>query len=113
MRIIVDSPLKLTIASTDSYNFKVDTNTIESLKVAENENIRLSVDTEEKYRMGVASVINVIDGEYYTGVTEVTPTNETQVLETKELFVSKNIVINPIPSNYGLITWNGSTLTVS
>ena len=25
----------------------------------------------------------------------------------------KNIRINPIPSNYGLITWDGSVLTVS
>jgi hypothetical protein len=35
------------------------------------------------------------------------------VLATAEKVVTRNIVINPIPSNYGLITWNGSTLTVS
>ena len=49
----------------------------------------------------------------YTGVTEITPTNEVQVLETERKSVLENIVINPIPSNYGLITWNGSTLLVS
>lgn len=49
----------------------------------------------------------------YTGPTEVTPTQETQVLETQNRSVLDNIIINPIPSNYGLITWNGSTLTVS
>jgi hypothetical protein len=49
----------------------------------------------------------------YTGVIEVTPTTTEQVLDTSNKVVTRNIVINPIPSNYGLITWNGSTLTVS
>ena len=49
----------------------------------------------------------------YTGVTEVTPTTTEQVLDTSNKVVTRNIIINPIPSNYGLITWNGSTLTVS
>lgn len=49
----------------------------------------------------------------YTGVTEVTPTTAEQVLDTSNKVVTRNIVINPIPSNYGLITWNGATLTVS
>ena len=49
----------------------------------------------------------------YTGQTEVTPSEETQTLQTANKTVLHNIVVNPIPSNYGLITWNGSTLTVS
>ena len=49
----------------------------------------------------------------YTGVTDVTPTTTEQVLDTSNKVVTRNIVINPIPSNYGLITWNGATLTVS
>lgn len=49
----------------------------------------------------------------YTGQTVVTPTASEQVLATAGLMVAENIIINPIPSNYGLITWNGSTLTVS
>ena len=49
----------------------------------------------------------------YTGSTTITPTTETQVLETNQKSVLSNITINPIPSNYGLITWNGSSLTVS
>ena len=44
---------------------------------------------------------------------EVTPSEETQILQTADRTVLQNIVINPIPSNYGRITWNGSTLTVS
>lgn len=49
----------------------------------------------------------------YEGETEITPESQTQVLQTSNKTLTRNIVINPIPSNYGLITWNGSTLTVS
>lgn len=49
----------------------------------------------------------------YTGPTEVTPTQETQVLHTKKRTVLSDITINPIPNNYGLITWDGAKLTVS
>lgn len=54
-------------------------------------------------------------GDYdpYTGATEVTPTQDTQALNTSGKVLLSNITINPIPSNYGLIIWNGSTLTVS
>ena len=51
--------------------------------------------------------------EYYTGSYEVIPSAEAQVLNTEQLMMSGNITINPVPSNYGLITWNGATLTVS
>lgn len=49
----------------------------------------------------------------YHGATEVTPSEETQVLLTSGKLLSSDIVVYPIPSNYGLITWNGSILTVS
>lgn len=62
---------------------------------------------------GRLSIPTYIDVDQYDGPTEVTPGEEPQVLNTAEKVVARNIVINPIPSNYGLITWNGSTLTVS
>lgn len=49
----------------------------------------------------------------YDGPTEITPSGEAQVLSTTLKSLTEDIVINPIPSNYGLITWNGSCLTVS
>lgn len=61
----------------------------------------------------IDKIIKVRDIDYYTGSYEVTPSQETQVLNTYGLGMSKNVTINPIPSNYGLITWNGSYLTVS
>ena len=49
----------------------------------------------------------------YTGEYEVTPQSEAVVLETASKLMTRNVTVNPIPSNYGLITWNGSVLTVS
>lgn len=61
----------------------------------------------------IATVIKYSELPAYTGMTEVTPSDETQVLQTANTALYENITINPIPSNYGLITWDGSTLTVS
>lgn len=49
----------------------------------------------------------------YTGSYEITPSSEVQILETALKTTTDRIVINPVPQNYGLITWNGSTITVS
>lgn len=49
----------------------------------------------------------------YQGPYEVTPTRETQVLHTAARTLAQDVVVNPIPHNYGLITYNGSTITVS
>ena len=49
----------------------------------------------------------------YEGETTVTPSAETQTLPTEGFMLTGNVTINPIPSNYGLITWDGSRLTVS
>lgn len=49
----------------------------------------------------------------YPGPYEVTPTQQTQVLETADKSMTDNVTINPIPECYGLITWDGSKLRVS
>lgn len=58
-------------------------------------------------------VRDYLDRDPYEGDYEITPTDETQVLQTAGKWDRENITIKPIPSNYGLITWNGSALTVS
>lgn len=72
-------------------------------------NLTLQMDGEP------SNIVKISDYAYpvYTGVTQVTPSSETQTLATENKTVTANIIINPIPSNYGLITWNGSVLTVS
>lgn len=48
----------------------------------------------------------------YDGSMEITPDDYAQVLTTDGKKVVGNIVVNPIPSNYGKISWNGSYLLV-
>ena len=55
----------------------------------------------------------IVDGIPYAGPYVVTPTRSQQVLPTSGYAMSDNVTVEPIPSNYGLITWNGAVLTVS
>lgn len=48
----------------------------------------------------------------YGGTTEVTPSNQAQVLLTENKALTRNIVVNPIPEDYGRLLWSGNTLTV-
>lgn len=51
--------------------------------------------------------------EQYDGPIDITPTTDSQTLATEGKLVTENITINPIPNYYGLITWDGSIITVS
>lgn len=63
---------------------------------------------------GVQSFMPIVPQyDEYEGETVVTPTEETQTLLTADLIVPANITINPIPSNYGRITWDGTKIVVS
>lgn len=81
------------------------------LKV-QTDNYKLKTATQDTAKFK-ASVGIPIYPDPYTGEYTVTPSAETQTLSTEGLMMTSNVTVNPIPSNYGLITWNGSTLTVS
>ena len=49
----------------------------------------------------------------YDGAYTVTPSAETQTLNTRGKLMEEQVVIRPIPQNYGLITYNGNVITVS
>lgn len=49
----------------------------------------------------------------YTGEYEFTPSETEQIIRVSGTTPSQNIKINPIPNNYGLITWNGAYLFIS
>ena len=59
------------------------------------------------------SSIAASEHEFYREAYEVTPSAEAQVLSTKFKLMTDDLTIGAIPSNYGLITWNGAVLTVS
>lgn len=49
----------------------------------------------------------------YGGPYVVTPGDSAKILNTSGKKMTGNVVVQGVPSNYGKISWNGSTLTVS
>ena len=49
----------------------------------------------------------------YEGPLLITPGVQAQTIPKKYRVLMRNIVVGPVPSNYGLITYNGRTITVS
>lgn len=94
-----------------------NTNGINRITLSVRENDKTTLTTDEsgkKVRFSADSYIRTKNGvPAYEGSYSFTPTTDYQTIEIKDKRATADIVINPIPSNYGLITWNGSTLTVS
>lgn len=75
---------------------------------------KIGVAQSEIQKIGMGNAYKItIGADPYEGEYVVTPTRERQVLETKHLAMTENVVIEPIPQNYGLITYNGFELTIS
>lgn len=64
------------------------------------------------YSVDVESGI-LTGGTPYGGEYTVTPGEERQILPTGSKLMGQDMVIEPIPSNYGRITYNGTSITVS
>lgn len=62
--------------------------------------------------VGIGAAYTAVEGQPYEGSYTVTPGQEAQVLETRGKIMTENVTVNPIPQNYGLVTWNGSALTI-
>lgn len=93
--------------------------------MASSDNVEIWIETDGEIGLvldedGGAELGLSIDGVYlggepphYGGAYEFVPSANAQVIETHGLLLDEDITIDPIPSNYGLITWDGSTITVS
>lgn len=57
--------------------------------------------------------LEVITAPSYDGPYEYTPTQSTQTVQIDGKQATQDIIINPIPSNYGLVQWNGAYLMIS
>lgn len=57
-------------------------------------------------------VVNVTADEY-AGPYEATPSSAAQTFAMGGKLATQDFTVNPIPSNYGLVTWDGAVLTVS
>lgn len=80
--------------------------------------IVVNFDTEENFGVSFDGDLNVdfsgmhTAGEY-TGTYEFTPSDVAQEIPTSNKILTQNIVINPIPSNYGLVAYDGSILSIT
>lgn len=72
--------------------------------VVSNSNVTVSVGLATPV---VVSTIPDYDGEY-----DITPSDVTQAFQTNGKKVTHDFIVEPIPSNYGRIAWNGTALTV-
>lgn len=62
--------------------------------------------------VGIITKVTEYDIPPYTGRVVVTPSEDTQILQTAEKSVTQDIIVNPIPANYGRIVWDGSRLRI-
>lgn len=84
-----------------------------ALHVDESGGAALTVADSNVMKLGIGGSMYAVPPPLYTGSHDFTPTNEAQVIPIDGLRSVGDIIIEPIPSNYGLITWDGSVITVS
>ena len=84
---------------------------------------RISLDLKVDGSVSTSLTVDGVEGtlianeehgrEPYTGAYEAIPSAVVQIIPTKDKVMTADFKVKPIPSNYGLISWNGSELTVS
>lgn len=64
---------------------------------------------------GLTTNVTHYHSEYpdYEGETTFTPSQETQIIPTGHTVLLSDITINPIPSNYGRITYSGGIISIT
>lgn len=80
--------------------------------IEESPPVEFGIAVHEEIEIEAEPVVYVNINDPYPGPYEFTPAAAAQTIEISGLMATADITINPIPSNYGLITWNGATLTV-
>lgn len=62
--------------------------------------------------VSIGTAYEVVAGETYDGPYEFTPSEEEQTALTDGKVMDGNVVIHPVPSNYGKVSWDGSNITI-
>ena len=84
-----------------------------ALHVEESAGAKLHVEDAASMSLDVGGDFYAVGPPKYAGPYEVTPSTSAQTLEMSGMTAKQDVVIQPIPNNYGLITYNGSAITVS
>lgn len=113
MNITIDeTTLSLSVVSSVELAVSEDDAISIDLSADDSDQVALAVEDGEELSLSVGETATIVSNPY-TGSYQWTPSTSTQTIEINGLTATADITINPIPSNYGLITWNGSQLTVS
>lgn len=85
------------------------------LSIAEDTaNISLEVAADaQQIPLEVGMAITPVSGEPYDGLYTITPAGVRQTIPAAGLYAREDFIVEAIPNNYGLITWDGSVLTVA
>lgn len=86
---------------------------IVELHVAEDVRTSLRVAQDAPFPLNVGADVYAVGVPEWEGGYEVVPTTAAQVLPTTGYRFAQDFTVGAIPQNYGLITYNGSTITVS
>lgn len=95
------------VLTEENYKFK---ETDEQIKVAFNDDSFVCNFSNADF---VCDFGGGVSGGDYDGPYMITPSQQTQTLQTAGKTLSQNVTVKPIPQNYGLITYNGSYIKVS
>ena len=82
-----------------------------SIEVPNSINFVTDVQPEISFVPKDIAVVGV--AQQYEGAYTTTPTRDRQVFHTEGKAMARDFVVEPIPPNYGLITYNGFGITVS
>ena len=74
---------------------------------------KISAENKAVLKTAVKNTYTIKGAEPYEGAYEFTPGAEDQTVPVAQKYCEENIVVKAIPNNYGLITYNGSIITVS
>lgn len=75
---------------------------------AEEDTFDCTMEDEAEFKVDFGSAVQ----KEYRSTYRVVPSSEQQELPTANKILTMDIIVDPIPSNYGQIIWNGSTLNV-
>lgn len=74
----------------------------------------LQVEEEQPLTFDVDEYVSYIpQSAEYTGPYVIIPACHEQTIPTAGTTPARDIVVSPIPSNYGRVTWDGAILTIS
>lgn len=79
----------------------------------QDQQIPLEVGTSQDISLGMDTAVTASINERYEGPYTATPSASAQVLATAGKLMTEDITIERIPSQYGLVTWDGAVITVS